>query len=282
MIGDLHCHTRMSDGSLGIEELISAAKRAGMDFIAVTDHDTLSAVDRAVVLGRRYGVHVVPGVEFSCIEHSTGRRAHILCYLPRFPRRLEGACAKMSDERARGGAEELKRVMRLYPITPEQVSGHASQSRAIYRQHIMHALMDLGYTDRIFGELYEQLLGRNGSCRVEKEYLELHDITRLVREAGGIVCMAHPTLYTDIGLAEELAANGELDALEVDSRYNTPDTFTQLRALARQFKLIRTGGSDFHGFYCSRPEPIGTCVTTQAGIAALFAKANSLNDGSPR
>ncbi len=267
----------MSDGSLGIEELIASAKRAGMDFVSITDHDTQAAVDRAVVLGRRYGVHVVPGVEFSCIEHSTGRRAHIICYLPRFPRRLEGACAKMSDERARTGRLELKKVMTLFPITPEQVAKHSSQSRAIYRQHIMHALMDLGYTDRIFGELYEQILGRDGSCRVEKEYLELHDITRLIREAGGIVCMAHPTQYTDIGLAEQLASNGELDALEVDSRYNKPDSIDELKKLAKQFGLIRTGGSDFHGFYCSRPEPVGARITTPGGIAALFALANSLS-----
>ena len=275
MIGDLHCHTRMSDGSLGIEELVSSAKRAGMDFVAVTDHDTLAAVDRAVVLGRRYGVHVIPGVEFSCVEHSSGRRAHIICYLPRFPRRLEGACAKMSDERERTGMLELKKIMTLYPITPEQVAKHSSQSRAIYRQHIMHALMDLGYTDRIFGELYEKLLGRDGSCRVEKEYLELHDITRLIRQAGGIVCMAHPTQYTDIGLAAELAEKGELDALEVDSRYNKPDTLDELRELAGRYGLIRTGGSDFHGFYCSRPEPIGTRVTTSGSIAALFGHAKT-------
>ncbi len=271
MIGDFHCHTRMSDGSLGIEELISSAKRAGMDFIAITDHDTLAAVDRAVVLGRRYGVHVIPGVEFSCVEHATGRMAHVICYLPKATGRLEGACMRMSGERARAGAMELKNVAALYPITAEQVARHASQSKAIYRQHIMHVLMDLGYTDRIFGELYDELLGKNGRCRVEKEYLELHGITSLIRDAGGICCLAHPTAYTDISLAEQLAENGEIDALEVDSRYNDPDTLDDLAELAQRFGLIRTGGSDFHGFYCRRPEPIGACVTSAGGIAALFA-----------
>ncbi|MBQ9939023.1 MAG: PHP domain-containing protein [Oscillospiraceae bacterium] len=276
MIGDLHCHTRMSDGSLGIEELITYAKRAGMDFIAITDHDTMAAVDRAAVLGKRHGVHVIPGVEFSCREHKSGYKAHIICYLPRFQGRLEGACSKMLGERIRAGNQELQNVMKLYPVTTELVSKYSSHSRAIYRQHIMHALMELGYTDKIFGELYEDILGKNGRCRVEKQYLELHDITELIHQAGGICCLAHPTQYAPIDLAVQLAESGEIDALEVDSRNNKPETMDELAQLAKQYKLIRTGGSDFHGFYTSRPEPIGTCITKTEGITALFAAANNL------
>lgn len=275
MIGDLHCHTRMSDGSLGIEELIAYAKRAGMDFISITDHDTMAAVDRAIVVGKRHGVHVIPGVEFSCQDHKSGYKAHVICYLPMFPRRLEGACAKMLEERIRAGTQEMKNVMRLYPITLEQVARYSSQSRAPYRQHIMHALMELGYTDKIFGELYDDLFGSGRRCRVEKEYLELHDVTALIRQAGGVVCLAHPTQFAPVDMAVELAEKGEIDAIEVDSRNNKPETMGELTNIAERYGLIRTGGSDFHGFYYNRPEPIGTCITGAKGITDLFAAAKA-------
>ena len=63
MIGDLHCHTTLSDGSLGIEEVIVQAKRMGLDYLAITDHDTLSSSSRAQVLGQRYEVNIIPAVE---------------------------------------------------------------------------------------------------------------------------------------------------------------------------------------------------------------------------
>ena len=65
MKGDLHCHTTLSDGSLGIEDIIVQAKRTGLDFISITDHDTMSSISRAKVLGERHGIITVPGVELS-------------------------------------------------------------------------------------------------------------------------------------------------------------------------------------------------------------------------
>ena len=72
MKADLHCHTTMSDGSLGLEETIAQAKRYGIDYFAITDHDTLSSASRAVVLGERYGVNVIPAAEFSTYDSAHG------------------------------------------------------------------------------------------------------------------------------------------------------------------------------------------------------------------
>ena len=68
MGGDLHCHTRLSDGSLGIEDLILLAKKLKVETIAITDHDCLAGTVRGKVIGERHGVQVIPGVEFSCID----------------------------------------------------------------------------------------------------------------------------------------------------------------------------------------------------------------------
>ena len=95
MSGDLHCHTRLSDGSMGIEEIIALAKARGVETIAITDHDCLAGTVRAKIIGERNGVRVITGVELSAIDGETGNFVHILCYLPDSPDRLEGLCHKI-------------------------------------------------------------------------------------------------------------------------------------------------------------------------------------------
>ena len=82
MIGDLHIHTRFSDGSMGIDDVVFYAKRAGLDFIAITDHDTMAGCTRGRVVGERIGIQVLAGVELSCFDRERGRKVHLLCYLP--------------------------------------------------------------------------------------------------------------------------------------------------------------------------------------------------------
>ncbi|MFT3952581.1 MAG: PHP domain-containing protein [Oscillospiraceae bacterium] len=90
MKGDLHCHTTLSDGSMGIEEVIVQAKRTGIDVLALTDHDTISSSSRAQILGERYGVQVIPAAELSAWDKKRNAKVHILCYAPHKPDRLEG------------------------------------------------------------------------------------------------------------------------------------------------------------------------------------------------
>ena len=103
MTGDLHCHTTLSDGSLGIEEVIVQAKRMGLGFLAITDHDTLSSSNRAQILGERYGVKVIPAVELSAWDKKRNSKVHILCYAPQKPDRLEGLCLKSCQIRKGDG-----------------------------------------------------------------------------------------------------------------------------------------------------------------------------------
>lgn len=100
---DLHCHTKISDGSMGIEELIAIAKRRGLSAISVTDHDTTAAATRAVIIGRRQEVRVIHGVEFSTIDKVRGNEAHLLCYLCDTPDRLEGLCRRTRGKPPSGG-----------------------------------------------------------------------------------------------------------------------------------------------------------------------------------
>ena len=111
MTGDLHCHTTLSDGSLGIEETIVQAKRMGLDFLAITDHDTLSSSSRAKILGERYGVQVIPAVELSAWDKKRNSKVHILCYAPQKPDRLEGLCMKSCQIRTECAKDMIKKVL---------------------------------------------------------------------------------------------------------------------------------------------------------------------------
>ena len=100
---DLHCHTKLSDGTMGIDDLIVLAKNSGISTLAVTDHDCQAGTVRAEIIGRRYGITVIPAVEFSATDSKRGSKAHILCYLPDRPERLEGLCKSNSLLRKRAG-----------------------------------------------------------------------------------------------------------------------------------------------------------------------------------
>lgn len=275
MIGDLHCHTIMSDGSSSLEDLILYGKRGGMDFIAVTDHDTMAGNTRAVVLGKRYGINVIPGVEFSSVDKQReNKKVHILCYLPQIPERLQGLCSRTLKNRTQAGEEMIRRVMRYYPVTAEHIARYTSGSQSIYKVHIMLALMDLGYTDRIYSDLFHQLFSsRNGSCYVPFDYPDVREVVETIRQAGGVAVMAHPFQYgSSYELLEELAEKGLVDGVECHHPRGTVEQNERSAQIARHYGLIRTGGTDFHGARTSSPNPIGTCITTEENITALFGR----------
>ncbi|MCI8440981.1 MAG: PHP domain-containing protein [Provencibacterium sp.] len=270
MIADLHCHSRMSDGSLGIDEIVFFAKRAGLAAIALTDHDTLAGVTRAQVLGKRYGLEVLPAVEISCTDEGSGRPVHLLCYLPQKPDRLEGMLKATLDRRTAAGKEMLARVMRFFPLTEEQVSKYFSHSQSIYRVHIMHALADLGYTGEVYGPLYEELFGQNGSCRVRFPYPPLEQALNLVRDAQGIAVIAHPGEQGHLQLCERLAGEGKIQGLEVYHPRNSVCDRERLREICERFQLIPTGGTDFHGSYSPLPSPLGSYMAPPDTVSRLF------------
>lgn len=270
--GDLHCHTRLSDGSLGIEDLILLAQRLKIDTIAITDHDCLAGTVRGKVIGERHGVRVIPGVEFSCMDpQRDNRRAHLLCYLSDSPDRLEGLCRRNSLSRRRAGQYMILKVAKRYPITPEFVLKCASGSTNIFKQHIAHALMECGYTSTIFGELYQELFSsKSPHCvSVEPAFPDIREVLEAVHEAGGIAVLAHPAFYDSFDLLDELITLG-LDGVEVWHPTANEETVARLKRTAQKNSLLMTGGSDFHGMYNSRLTRLGACLTPDEQIAELL------------
>ena len=276
MKADLHCHTTLSDGSLGIEETIAQAKRYGIDYFAITDHDTLASSSRAVILGERYGVKMIPAVEFSTYDSTRKSKAHIICYNPAKPDRLEGLCLRTCELRKKRGKQMAMKVLEKYPITLESILRYATGSKVIFKCHIMHALMDYGYTTDLYGQVYEELFNpQTGLCSEEvstdmQDYPEVHFVLELIHSAGGLAVLAHPAVFNNYELLCELAHSKKIDGVEVWHQSADEQQREQLLQTAKEYNLITTGGSDFHGFYNHYPIAIGSNYTPDESLQRIL------------
>ena len=275
MKGDLHVHTTLSDGSLGVEDVIAQAKRIGLDFISITDHDTMSSISRAKVLGDRYGIQTIPGVELTAWDKTRGRKVHILCYAPQKPDRLEGICRRCSEIRQSCAKETVENVLKLYPITAEDITKHVVGSKSIYKQHILHALIEYGYSNHFYGKLNDELFNeKTGSCIAEREYPDINYVLDLIHSARGAAVMAHPVVYDSLELLDDLAKEGKIDGVEVFHYSANEEQQATLLAKANEYDLIVTGGSDFHGLYNMKPTPIGMYTTDKDNIDRILKLCN--------
>lgn len=259
MKGDLHCHTTLSDGSLKVEEVISLASIEGIDFLALTDHDSIHSFYDSKIIGERYGVHIIEGIELSCYDYKRERKVHILCYCAQKSDKLDEICARTQQARKKAGLQMLQAVMRKYPIAPERIAKFSSDSGCVYKQHIMRALFEAGYSLSIYGEFYQRLFDRGGIGYVPISYPDVRDVLKAVHAADGIAVMAHPMLYRSMDLLMELIDEDLLDGIEVWHPKNEEGITDILLKIALENNLLPTGGSDFHGLYNSVNTNIGKC-----------------------
>ena len=273
MAADLHCHTKLSDGSVGIEDLIVIAQKSGIDTIAITDHDCIAGTVRGQIIGKRYGVTVISGVEISAFDFEAGKSVHILSYLADAPDRLEAVCRSTSVARKRAGQIVMLKVASRFPITSDFIINHASGSTNLYRQHIMHALMDAGYTDKIFGDLYYALFDPTSETNVlaPTKYPSVEKVIEEIHGAGGIAVLAHPVDFdNNVDEIEKYVAMG-LDGVEVWHPSASEEDIAKLTAICKKNKLLMTGGSDFHGIYGKRAVTLGSCSTPQEHLDKLMS-----------
>lgn len=271
MRGDLHCHTKLSDGSLGIEDLITLAKKRGIEAIAITDHDCLAGTVRGKIIGDRFGVQVIPGVELSATDTKTGKKVHLLCYLSDAPDRLEGLCHRNSLARKKAAHYMMLQVAKRYPVAAELIVKCATGSTNIYKQHIMQALMECGFSRDIYGEMYHKLFDKDSpeSVLVTPKYPDIEEVLTAIHDAGGIAVLAHPYFFDNLDSLPRLIENG-LNGIEVWHPCATEEQQAELKKIATKNKLLMTGGTDFHGLYNLDPVSIGDVLTPDDAMAKLL------------
>lgn len=278
MPADLHCHTKLSDSSMGIDDLIVLAQKKGITTIAITDRDCQAGTVRGKIIGERRGITVIPGVEISATDTKRGVNVEILCYLSDSPDRLEGLCHRNIVQRKKASQLMTLKIARKYPITPELVLKCATGATAVFEQHIMHALFECGLTDRIYGELYEELFSPESpkNVLVKVTYPDAAEVIDAIHEAGGIAVLAHPAVSGCFELMEELTEKGILDGIEVYHPENTPEQAEMLKAFAKDKGLLALGGTEFKGMYSKNKVSIGDCLTPDADLKALMSYKNKM------
>ncbi len=265
---DLHCHTNISDCSFSMEEVIRMAKQNGVEHLAITDHDTTKGLIAALEIGKLIGVNIIPGIEISAYDFARKRRAHILgLYIkPQHPA-IDKLCQPLIMRRHETSKRMVDKIIAAgYNITWENVQQFAENGTGVYKQHIMHALIEKGYTDRIYSQLYKDLFSRGsetssqGIAFMPIEYLKAEDAISAIREAGGIPVLAHPGQFQNFDAVEEWVNLG-LEGIEVSHPLHNKEDEHKAKDLAKKFNLIQTGGSDFHGFYSDTNSKIGSHTT---------------------
>ncbi len=260
---DLHTHSNASDGSFPPARVVAMAEANGVAVFSLTDHDTLEGLPEARARAEEAGIRFIPGVELSVAEG--GADVHLLAYgFDSSDATLRGAI-----ERYRGGRRERARkiLARLkglgIRISMDEIEEIANGA-AIGRPHVAEALLRGGYVE-LFDEAFQRYLGHHAPAYVPKPVVSLEQASSIVRDAGGVVILAHPRTLNRDHLIPGMARRG-LDGIEVwHSKHDEADV-ERYRGFAQLHGLLMTGGTDYHGE--RTPELTVGCVPVPESILA--------------
>ncbi|APE26428.1 MULTISPECIES: PHP domain-containing protein [Streptomyces] len=272
---DLHTHSTASDGTDSPAELVRNAAAAGLDVVALTDHDTTRGHAEAIE-ALPEGLTLVTGAELSCRVDGIG--LHMLAYLfdPEEPALLAERELVRDDRVPRARAMVGKLQELGVPVTWEQVARIAGDG-SVGRPHVAEALVELGVVPDVSGAFTPEWLADGGRAYVEKHELDPVDAIRLVKAAGGVTVFAHPLAVKRGQVLPEASiarlAEAGLDGIEVDHMDHDEATRARLRGLAKELGLLTTGSSDYHGSrktcrlgdYTTDPEIYGEITRRAAG-----------------
>ncbi|MDT3396215.1 PHP domain-containing protein [Streptomyces sp. B1866] len=246
---DLHTHSTASDGTDTPAELVRGAVAAGLDVVALTDHDTVGGHAEAI-RALPDGLTLVTGAELSC--RLDGVSLHMLAYLfdpdePELARERE----LVRDDRVPRAQAMVDRLRELgVPVTWERVAAIAGDG-AVGRPHVAQAMVEAGVIRGVSDAFTPEWLANDGRAYVEKHELDPFTAIRLVKAAGGVTVFAHPLAVkrgrcVPESAIAELAAAG-LDGIEADHMDHDEPTRAHLHGLAADLGLLATGSSDYHG-----------------------------------
>lgn len=261
---DLHTHSSVSDGTDAPAALVAKAAAAGLDAVALTDHDTFDGLAEAHAAGPAAGVEVLGGLEMS--TERGGNAVHLLGYGCRTDDpALLAELARLRDARDDRVPRMVARLGELgMPLTVEDVLAEARDTPSVGRPHVADALVRKGYVANR-DEAFDSWLADGGPAYVERYQTPLEDAIALVRGAGGVPVLAHPwsrgrraDLPEEV-LAELVREHG-LAGLEADHPDHDAATRAALHAIADRLGVLATGSSDYHGLGKTN-NPLGVCVT---------------------
>ncbi|MDR1264468.1 MAG: PHP domain-containing protein [Propionibacteriaceae bacterium] len=278
---DLHTHSAVSDGTDAPAELVAAAGRAGLEVVALTDHDTWDGWDEAQRAGERLGVEVWPGLELSAHELFAGeqRAVHVLGYgVDPSDRELGGLLERVRQGRRQRIPKMVAGLNRLgLELTVEEVMALAGTG-VVGRPHLADAMIARGYVAHR-EEAFDRWLRDDGPLVVHRLTPSTEQAVAAIRAAGGAAVLAHPwgrgaARWLTPNRIEQLARDHGLAGLEADHLNHDVAQRAALRRLAERLGLLVTGSSDYHGTG-KRNFPLGAHTTAPEVYAELRCRAGS-------
>ncbi len=269
---DLHSHTLHSDGERSPAELLAEAKAAGIQVLAVTDHDTVSGIGACAAAAAEVGIRLIPGIELSCELH--GREVHILGHLldPAAPA-LGRLAAEMMAERRERMIKMIERARQagLSGITLEKVAAY-SGGENFGRPHLARALVAEGHASSV-KDAFDRFLRSGGSLFVDRRRLSVREATDLVHAAGGTASVAHPGANKVSQQELKVLADLGLDAVEALHPDHVPSQAEAYERWAAALGLMITAGSDYHGPRVQPGRKLGDRSLSPDRLAALEERA---------
>ncbi len=269
---DLHLHTTASDGRLTPSELVKLARARGLQVIAVTDHDSVGGINEALKEARNEPqITIVPGVEINT-DLASGE-LHVLGYFINYvDPELVASLAKIRESRV-GRAEKM--VEKLHGLGLQvdwQRILNLARGDSICRPHIAQAMLEKGYVSSE-REAFDKYIGRNGPAYVEREKVKPVDAVEIIKKAGGLPVLAHPADIQELDIMIKELIEAGLVGLEVYYGQYDKATVDRLIGIAKNYKLIMTGGTDYHHFQDNHEVPLGSVDIPQSCIRQLFSLA---------
>ena len=247
-ICDLHTHTSFSDGSLTPTELIALAKESGLSAIALTDHNTIGGVEEFIRASEGTGVLAIPGIEFSTDYEGTELHIVALGVKPEFYSEISALMDSVREKKRLAMEKLLDDLIAAgYNIDKDKISDGVQG--IINRAHVATELVRCKYAkDR--AEAFDKILYSGGPFYKEPRYTPAGEMIDFISKIGAVSILAHAflSLKTEARIRAFLdTVRGRLDGMEVYySEYSEEETKASM-ALAEEYDLLVSGGSDYHG-----------------------------------
>jgi predicted metal-dependent phosphoesterase TrpH len=271
---DLHTHSTASDGTTPPQVLVQEARAAGLDVVAITDHDTTGGWSAAAD-ALPDGLSLVRGAEISCVRD--GISLHLLAYLfDPDDAALTGTLQEMRASRF-GRAERMARLLEADGTGVTWARVQELAGGTVGRPHVAQALLEQGHVATVHDAFTPDWIGTDGRYYVAKMELDVLEAVRLVTAAGGVAVFAHPRAHQRGRIVGDdvIAAMAEagLAGVEVDHVDHDDDARVHLRALAGELGLLTTGSSDYHG--TNKTVQLASSTTDPEQYERLVALARS-------
>lgn len=280
---DLHIHSKNSDGADLVEELVPLVAKAGLDVFALTDHDRADGWDSAAQLANEFGLSFIPGIEITTEGRFGGKPfgIHLLAYLPdpNHPE-LQPILEGNVNARIPRLKKYIENLSEDYPeLTYELVSSLAKPGSTMGRPDIARALVELGVAPTVSDIFATDILSKFSKHYVRNQAPDVLDVIKVVRAAGGVPVIAHPLARTSkedqqpsnfprehfIQMTEAGLLGVETNHLQVPSAIREV-----LEDFAKEFDLLTTGSSDYHGLTIKKDNPLGLRKTELSQLKRIL------------